>query len=338
MPGQNGGFQMFGDDTQTPSGLPATGIAAMPADALKRYRAFMSRDALATGKDWMQVDAYKARIERLDASMVGRLHELTVGVLWPHRAPDLQMLLQLGHGYVALDEIGRPMGSAMCFHYGDDFAMCGMMVTPPRLQAQGTGRRLLRRLIADCPGRDLRLSATRVGYRLYESAGFVPVGLIHQHQGIARPVPRLTPVPGLTIRPASPGDIDAIRDLDLAAYGAPRRALLDMLLDQSQIVVAERGSAVIGFAMIRSFGKGKVIGPLVAEDDVTATHLAAALIGPRTGQFLRLDTPIASDAFADFLIEAGLVVQDTVTEMRLGRMRRAVTGPLTYGMATQSLG
>ena len=49
----------------------------------------------------------------------------------------------------------------MYFPMGEDFAMLGMMVTVPRLQARGAGKWLLQRVLADCAGRDLRLSATR---------------------------------------------------------------------------------------------------------------------------------------------------------------------------------
>lgn len=310
----------------------------MPTRALKRYEAFMQRQAPAIAHEWLQVDAYKASIEELDPSMVGRIHELTVGVFWPHRAHDLELLLQLGAGYVALDEIGRPLGSAMYFRYGADFAMCGMMVTTPRLQTHGTGARLLRRVMRDCAGCDLRLSATRSGYRLYESAGFVPVGPVGQHQGIARNIRAPDAVPGLSVRPCEAGDLDAVHALDGHAYGAPRGDLLAALQGLSTVAVAERSGRIVGFAMMRDFGKGHVIGPVVAEGDAVAMHLCAGFIEALPGRFLRLDTPVNSDRFSAFLCAAGLGVYDTVTEMRLGRMRRALTGPLCYGLAAQSLG
>ncbi|MDF0600954.1 GNAT family N-acetyltransferase [Psychromarinibacter sp. C21-152] len=319
-------------------GLPKAGIAAMPELAKKRYAAFMQRDVPEVARDWMQVDAFMARIDTLDASKIGLLHELTISVFWPHRAPDLELFLRMGHGYIAVDEIGRPLGSAMSFKSGEDFAMCGMMVTTPRLQAHGAGRRLLRRVMADCSGCDLRLSATREGYRLYESAGFVPVGPVYQHQGVARTIHAPEPVPGLTVRPAEPRDFEAIRALDAHAYGAPRSGMLDVLCEVSETLVAERGGAAIGFAMLRDFGKGKVIGPVIAEADEIAMHLAAPFVMAHAGTFLRFDTPVESDRFSAFLAAAGLGVYDTVTEMRLGRMRRALSGPVVYGLATHSLG
>ncbi|AWI86831.1 GNAT family N-acetyltransferase (plasmid) [Alloyangia pacifica] len=323
---------------QSDLALPPGSAELMPPEALARHRAFMRREAPKVESDWMQVDTYKARIEPVDASMIDRLHELTVSVFWPHRASDIELVLALGTGYLALDEIGRPLSSVMGFPSDDDFTMLGMMVTTPRLQSQGTGGRLLRRAMTEQAGRDLRLSATRQGYRLYESAGFTPVRLVYQHQGMARAIRPPEPVQGVSVRPMQPGDMAAIRALDAHAFGARRTVTLDAVLGVSEVIVAERGGEVEGYAMMRNFGKGRVIGPLVAEQDGIAMQLAAAFIMAHEGEFLRLDTIIESERFEAFVSAAGLGVCDTVTDMRYGRLRRAQSGPMTYGLAMQSLG
>lgn len=67
-------------------------------------------------------------------------------------------------------------------------------------------------------------------------------------------------------------------------------------------------------------------------------QLAAEFIMAHKGQFLRLDTIIESERFEAFVSAAGLGVYDTVTDMRYGRLRRAESGPMTFGLAMQSLG
>ena len=290
------------------------------------------------GQGRLRIDSYEATVRAIHASDRPLLHELTVSVFWPHRDHDLEFFMSLGKGYLALDEIGRAMGSAMYFPVAEDFAMFGMMVTAPRLQAQGAGRWLLRRIMEDCAGRDLRLSATRSGYWLYESAGFVPVGTIWQHQGIARAIHLPDPVPGVTTRPLEPADIPALRALDAHAYGAPRREVLDALLRISDGVVAVRDGHVCGYALIRRFGRGQVIGPLVADHERVAMQIAAPLIQRAEGTFLRLDTPCQGDLFGAFLAAAGMGVYDTVTEMCVGPQRRAGEGAVMFGLASHSLG
>lgn len=286
----------------------------------------------------LRLETFDAMIRPITAADRPLLHELTVSVFWPHRANDLDLFLSLGQGYIALDEIGRPLGSAMYFPMGADFAMLGMMVTTPRLQANGAGRRLLRQILRDCAGRELRLSATRSGYRLYESAGFDPVGTIWQQQGVVRPIHLPEPVPGLVLRPMTPADHDRVLALDAHAYGADREAVIRALLDLSTGVVVERGGVICGFALMRAFGKGVVLGPLVAEDDRMAMQLAAPMIRDCEGQFLRCDTPQPGEQFRAFLSAVGMGVFDTVTEMRLGPSRRAQSGAVLYGLASHSLG
>ncbi|WP_306751965.1 GNAT family N-acetyltransferase [Paracoccus actinidiae] len=285
----------------------------------------------------IRIDAYDTSAQPLGLQQRRLLHELTIGVLWPHRARDLDVFLSLGKGYLATDEIGRPIGSAMYFPMGDDFAMLGMMVTVPRLQARGAGKWLLQRVLADCVGRDLRLSATRSGYRLYAAAGFQPVCIIRQQQGIARQIAQ-EDVPGLAIRVLSQSDRAAVHELDAKAYGVQRTQVLDKLLSLSKGTVALQDGVVHGFALQRPFGKGVIVGPVVAEDDVMAKALVAPLIRASVGTFVRLDTPVDSPGFVAFLTDAGLGLFDTVTEMRLGSHRRAKTGSVTYGLASHSFG
>jgi GNAT superfamily N-acetyltransferase len=288
----------------------------------------------------LTLDSYRATAHRITPDDRPLLHELTMGVFWPHRDHDLDLLLALGQGYLAVDEIGRAMGAAMYSPFGEDFAMLGMMVTAPRLQAQGTGRWLLNRIMADCADRDLRLSATRAAERLYESAGFQRVGTIWQHQGMARPIHLPDPVRGIETRAMAAEDLPAILALDLPAYGADRRRAFDALLPVSQLRVALCGDEIVGYAMMRAFGRGKVIGPVVAGDVRIAMQMIAPFVqaGAAEGSFIRLDRPVADEHYAAFLAASGMGLYDTVTEMRIGPQRRALKGPQLLGLAAHSLG
>lgn len=288
--------------------------------------------------DTLRVDNYEAQVVPVTPRARPLLHELTVSVLWPHRESDLDLLIGLGQGYIALDEIGRPLGSAMHFPMGDDFATLGMMVTPPRLQAQGAGRWLLKRILRDCERRDLRLNATRSGHRLYKSAGFVDVGTIHQHTGIVGTVPQVDPVAGVELAVIAPQDRGVIGDMDARAFGADRSLVLDALAAVSTGLIATRSGQPCGFALMRRFGKGHVIGPLAADSEAIALQIAATLMRQAQGSYVRVDTPAAAQALRRFLTASGIGEFDTVTEMRLGRQRRATEGIVTFGLAAHSLG
>jgi hypothetical protein len=142
----------------------------------------------------------------------------------------------------------------------------------------------------------------------------------------------------VALRRLDAGDEAALRALDSQAFGAARDQTMTKLLQLSEGLVAEMQGEIRGFALMRSFGRGAVIGPLVAEEEGTAMMLAAALIQRQEGRFLRLDTPVTSERFSAFLAAAGLGLFDTVTEMYLGRQRRPLEGTQLYGLAAHSLG
>lgn len=285
-----------------------------------------------------RVDAFEAAARMLTPADRDLMYELTVSVFWPHRAHDLELLLTLGRGYLACDQIGRPLGSGMYFEMGPDLAMIGMMVTASRLQTHGAGRWLLQRITGDCAGRDLRVYATKQAYHLYHTDGFIPVAPVQQQQGVARPIYLPETPAGLELRDLVEGDRAELPTLDHAAFGANRTQILEALLKKSEGMIATRGGVARGFALIRNFGRGRVIGPVVAEDDAMAMALIAPLIQRHKGKFLRLDTPRENSIFNAFLSAAGLGIYDTVTEMRKGALRGGEGAAKTYGLAAQALG
>jgi GNAT superfamily N-acetyltransferase len=282
-----------------------------------------------------------AGIESVDLEL---LHALSISVGWPLRSEDLQFLRELGRGYVALDEIGRLTGSAMWFPHGDDFATIGMVITSPRLQTNGTGRWLMEHVLADCEGRELRLNATRAARRLYHSLGFQPVRTIYQCQGIARRPTDLPALPeGAVVRRLGSEDLAAVAELDAKACGVARTVLIGKLLAHSVGYGLFRGGLLRAFALCRPFGKGHVVGPVVAEGDEEAIAVVQPHMADHPGHFLRLDTPLETGAFATFLLQSGLAVFDTVLAMSMpGNTGAAAVsaepGPRLYGLASHALG
>ncbi|WP_043748678.1 GNAT family N-acetyltransferase [Methylobacterium nodulans] len=271
------------------------------------------------------------------------LHALSIGVRWPHRADDWRMLIAAGRGIAALDEIGRIVGTAMWFPYSDTFATVGMVITSPRLQALGAGRWLMERVLAATGARALGLNATRAAHRLYRSLGFVDEATVYQCNGDAVMPDSAPPPPGTLVRAVESADLDALIMLDARAFGTQRSDLLPRLLAASTGTVLLRGGLIAAFALCRPFGRGHVIGPLVASCDADAIAVARPHVAAHAGRFLRLDTRQKTGPFAEFLMRSGLPVCDTVTTMSLGRpwLARGTGGPgtmpITYALASQAL-
>lgn len=291
----------------------------------------------------MQLQSFELRLGDIADVDLESLHALSIAVGWPHRAEDWQMLRDAGEGVVALDQIGRVLGSAMWFPFGSDFSTVGMVITSPRLQANGTGRWLMDHVLKQSGSRHLGLSATRAAYRLYLSMGFAPEKTVCQCQGIAV-TPALSELPsGVVLRPVSSGDFADIAALDQSAYGADRSAVLARLLTVSKGTVLIRGGRLAAFALCRRFGRGFVVGPVVATNDADAIAVTEPHVAAHAGQFLRLDTRTTSGPFAEKLTQWGMPVFDTVTSMSLGGLwlvgkhEQPPAGPMIYALINQAL-
>lgn len=290
----------------------------------------------------LALQSFETRLTDINHVDVGHLHALSISVRWPHRAEDWEMLRGYGHGVAALDEIGRVLATAMWFPHDDDFATVGMMITAPRVQTHGAGRWTLEHVIAQNPSRFLALNATRAGRRLYDSLGFVAEKTVFQCQGEAKATPPdmdLCRDEG-AVRDLKPDDLPQVLALDRTAFGADRARLYDVLLPVARTTVLERGGRVVAYGLCRRFGRGYVIGPVVAGDPRDAVAVSAPLVARHEGHFVRIDTREAEGVFCEFLTRSGLGVFDTVTTMSLGRPflpRIAADGPRVFALASHAL-
>jgi GNAT superfamily N-acetyltransferase len=296
----------------------------------------------------LAVDVFEMRLADIDAVDLAQLHALSIAVGWPHRAEDWQLMRGIGRGIVALDEIDRVLGSAMWFPYTESLAAVGMVITSPRLQALGTGQWLMKRIMAECEGRAFRLNATRAALRLYLSLDFNRQKTVFQCQGEANWPESWSeswPRPSETaeLRPLVEADLAGIIARDAEAYGVPRTKLITGLLQQSSGHGLFRSDQLEAFALCRRFGRGHVVGPVVASCDEDAIAVVAPHVVAHERHFLRLDTHLEAGPFRTFIEHAGLSVYDTVTTLSLHAgftdpNRRNASQPVTYALASQAFG
>lgn len=218
---------------------------------------------------------------------------------WPHRLEDWRMALALSEGVVALDGTGRVVGTALVTPYSS-CATVNMVIVDETMRGQGVGRRLMDRALTLAGNQPLRLVATREGLPLYDKLGFREVGAVAQHQGIVAAV-----AAPAGIEDAQADDLAAIGALDRAAFGADRTRLIGWLATHGCFAVARRDRAVAGYGALREFGRGEVIGPVVAEDAATARALLAHFLTRRQGAFVRVDTT-AEAGLSPWLVAHGL--------------------------------
>lgn len=247
---------------------------------------------------------------------------------WPHRLDDWALSLSVSQGVVALQG-GRVVGTALCTVFGG-VANMNMIIVSSDLRGHGLGRKLMQAVMQFAGAREMRLVATADGKPLYEKLGFQAMGQIFQHQGIAQAQAVDMPV---TIQDAATAaaEVDTLAAMDRDATGMERRALLAGFAQQGTVLRAEGG-----FAMLRDFGRGTVLGPVVARDTATARALICAAASHCSGSFLRID--LTDPTLVPFAENLGLPHVGGGTAMIKNGMPMAAHHYTTFALASQALG
>ena len=276
------------------------------------------------------------RLEERDLSGTLRLSQAE---RWSHRLEDWQFHFRLGRGWVACDDDGKVLGTASWWAYGEQFGTVGLVLVDQAHQGQGIGRQLMNVVMSDAAPRVLQLVATKAGLTLYQRCGFREHHGIRQHQGTATQIPAFAPLRDTVLRAVSPADLEAVCDLDAAAFGANRRQLVSAVFNDGSGggVLARRNGRTAGFALVRQAGRGTTIGPVVAEDEALAIALIAHQLNTNGG-ITRVDVPADATQLADWLEAAGIVCVDDVTTMVRGNVAEERTQARVFGLVSQALG
>ncbi|WP_297773820.1 GNAT family N-acetyltransferase [uncultured Roseovarius sp.] len=250
---------------------------------------------------------------------------LSQQVGWPHRQEDWSLALAVSEGVVALDGT-RVVGTACCTRFGA-VALLNMIIVDEAMRGRGLGRRLMAAVMDLASGSEMRLVATAEGLPLYESLGFRATHRIFQHQGIAQAA-----TPDLPVRDGTVQDVAVLAEMDHEASGLERGALLARIAAEGEVLLTEGG-----FALLRDFGRGRVIGPVVARDTSAAQALIAEAARRSAGTFLRVDLPEAA-GLSEFVTSLGLTHAGGGTAMVRDPRASGAGEFTTFALVSQALG
>jgi len=257
----------------------------------------------------------RLKLRPMDVADLNAVHAMSQAEQWPHRKEDIAAMLLLGTGRVA--EIGgEVIGSAMWWNWGDTVATLGMVIVTRPYRGGGIGRLLLESALEEIGDRSIMSIASDSGVPLLRKLGFRGVSEIRQHQGAAFTAPLIPLDEGERIRPMGANDLAPVTALTQAVTGLERPSVMEMLLEKGHGIVLDREGEMTGFAIFRRFGRGYVIGPVVAPDIKRAKALVSQWLGARSGEFIRLDL-LGDCGLHDWLEELGLVrINHFVTMVR----------------------
>jgi GNAT superfamily N-acetyltransferase len=260
--------------------------------------------------------------------------ELSRQVEWPHRRDDWELAHSVSRGIVAL-EAQRVVATIMMTPYGDDAAAINMVIVDAAMRGRGLGRKIMEEALAKAGERTCYLTATQDGLPLYEKLGFVTTGEIVQHQGEA-----LAASAPARVSWAESGDLARLEVLDRGASGHDRSALMKRLFERAKFAVIRDEGDTQAFSAIRPFGRGLVIGPVVARNGAEAKALIDFLLAHHQGKFVRVDTDVSTD-LAEWLTGRGLAHVGGGITMRRSMATHRESKPAhhrTYALVSQALG
>ena len=248
-------------------------------------------------------------LDTLSAADTHACWQLSQALRWPHREADWQQFISWAkaHGAaLAVRADGRLIGCGLAWHWGQEQGSIGMVIVDDAWQRRGIGKRLFKGLLQALEGRDVMLQATAQGRPLYESLGFAAIGHARQFHGHWQPPAEAGPTVSLAVdertRLLQPQDVPALLAYDQRERGLARPALLQALLAQMDadercaVSVDEQGH-LCGYGILRRFGRGWVVGPLLADGADRAVALVKRLTQERTGDFVRIDLAADTRAF-----------------------------------------
>ena len=255
-------------------------------------------------------------LDTLSAADTHACWQLSQALRWPHREADWQQFISWAkaHGAaLAVRADGRLIGCGLAWQWGHEQGSIGMVIVDNAWQRRGIGKQLFKGLLQALEGRDVMLQATAQGRPLYESLGFAAIGHARQFHGHWQPPAEAGPSSSIAAdeltRLMQPQDVPALLAYDRRERGLARPALLQALLaqmdaDERCAVSVDAHGRLCGYGILRRFGRGWVVGPLLADGADRAVALVKRLTQERTGDFIRIDLAAHTRAFPDSQAQA----------------------------------
>lgn len=271
-----------------------------------------------------------------------RTDEIALAVNWaaaegwnPGLADDACFATVDPGGFLVGELDGVPAATVSCVNYDDNFAFLGFYIVRQDLRGRGHGLRIWNAAIAHAGSRVIGLDGVVAQQKNYQKSGFqLACANIRYGGTVAAPT---VPQSGIVAL----GDVPfaSVEASDATVFPAPRPAFLRAWIAAPGHVgcAMVRDGTLAGWGVIRPCRQGRKIGPLVADDRVTAEVVLSALLARAGGGEIFLDVPainrdavaLAEDLGLAPVFETARMYTGTIPPLRLERV---------FGVTTFELG
>jgi len=210
---------------------------------------------------------------------------------WNQTARDWEALLAHGLFRVAVRG-GQVVGTGGAVIYERSLAWVAMVLVDPAERRQGIGTHLVEDVVSWLGSVGVvGLDATPAGAQVYAQLGFTDRGGFARMERASGTESSAALPAGLL--PLTEADLADVGHKDLAVFGADRTSLLRWALEQASAYAWRAGgsSGLEGYVFGRHGHRTEHIGPLVAEDEDTASGLLAAVLSASPASAFTVDVP-----------------------------------------------
>jgi GNAT superfamily N-acetyltransferase len=255
---------------------------------------------------------------------------------WNPGLYDAESFFAADPGAFLIGELqGEPVGCISAVSYAGRYGFVGLYIVRPEFRGHGHGMRLWEAAMVRLRGHNIGLDGVVAQQANYARSGFHLAHRNVRYRGRGEPA-----AVHASVAPATEVTFESIRDFDRQIFPERRDAFLRAWLTQPMAgaYVAQDGGRLSGFTVVRRCREGWKIGPLAADDAVTARHLydAAAAHAPY-GEAVFMDIPEANPAAKSFLATLSMTPVFETARMYTGP-HPAVELPKLFGVTTLELG
>lgn len=237
-------------------------------------------------------------------------------------------------GFFIAEIEGKPIGCVSAVAYDDSFGFIGIYVVKPEFRNKGVGIKLTEKFLERMGNRNIGLDAVVENEKKYQNlmkfksfysnlrfegkgGGEVPDGLV-----------KISDVP-----------FESLLEYDREMFPAPRSTFLEKWIKQpdSYAFAAVESGKPKGYGVIRKCHNGYRIGPLFADDAITAEKIFLALKASVPNEAIYVDVPEPNKNAMEIANKYGMAVMFKTIRM-YSREEPDINLEKVYGVTTIELG
>jgi GNAT superfamily N-acetyltransferase len=237
-------------------------------------------------------------------------------------------------GFLVGDLDGVPIACISVVSYAGRYGFLGLYIVHPEFRGRGYGIQIWNAGMDRLRGHNVGLDGVVAQQANYAKSGFRLAYRNVRHRVVAE----RRALHG-SIASAAAVPFEAIAELDRKTFPEHRDAFLRCWLSSpAGAFVAQEGSRLTGYTVIRPCREGWKIGPLVAENEIIARHLfEAAALQTSPDHSIYIDVPEANPKAQSFISALRATPVFETARMYTGS-DPAIELPMLFGVTTLELG